>query len=155
MNPNDKNIDVSVHEGTFSIEDAKKNPNAIVLDSDMAPELPDVPKLLKTVIEILEYMKTDEVSAMKEEDFGDYSNHMETKWPEFADRYYSVFQKVISGEDITMLLRMFAMLENVGRGHMSLESAERQLGEELAQQYIYPKVREADARQNKKNGNKK
>lgn len=129
----------------FSIEEEiKNNPNAIVYDPykdecDVS-DLPDVPKLLDQVIEILEYMSIDKIKNMKKNNNDDYTKHMEEKFNTFADRYYSLFQKIISGDDITPLLSMMSAIHKIKSGKLTVEKAEEYLGEELTNKFIVPNL---------------
>lgn len=102
--------------------------------------LANVDYILDNVTEILEYMTNDEVIQQKNEDYEEYESMMEEKFPDFSFKYFAVFKKVITGEDITPLFKMLAAIESVQQGTESLDAAEKRLGEDLAEQYIYPKL---------------
>lgn len=135
---NIKNLDKHI----VSEDRIKNDPNAIVYDpfGDASPNLPDVGNVLDKVMEILEYMLDDSIKKMKSSNINEYNSHMENKFSEFSNRYYGLFQKIISGEDITPLLSMLASIDKVKSGSATLETVEEQLGEELANKYIYPNL---------------
>lgn len=126
----------------FTENEIKNDPNTFVYDpyenSENVVNLPNVPELLNQIIYILEYMNTDNIIKLKSENFEEYTQHMETKYFEFSNRYFGLFQKLISGEDITPLVSMLGAIENVKSGQISIEQAEESLGDMLAEEYIYP-----------------
>jgi len=127
----------------ISEEEIKKNPNAIIYDpfnEHAAPNLPNVPEVLDQIIEILEYMSQDNIKKMKNTDPNGYEMHMETKFEKFADRYYGLFKKVSSGDDLTPLLSMLEAIEKIKAGKITMEDAEANLGDELAERFVYPKL---------------
>jgi len=124
-------------------EEIKKNKNAIIYDptgGNETPNLPDVALLLSQVEEILDYMvKTEELKELKK-DNSEYEKHMEDKFPFFSSRYFGIFRKLINGEDITPLLTMCKSINEIKSGNITMEQAEKQLGEGLAEKYIYPNL---------------
>lgn len=102
--------------------------------------LPDTEQLLDSVIEIMECMDTSEMKQLKDTDEAEYKLEMEKRFPQFSFRYYSIFQKVISGDDITPLMGMLAQIEKVKRGELTIDEAEKYVGESLAKKYVYPKL---------------
>lgn len=60
--------------------------------------------------------------------------------PEFYQQHPFLVKKLCKKEDITMLFKMLTNLDQVEKGEKSLASVELKLGNELANQYIYPKL---------------
>ena len=110
----------------------------IVLEDDNPVNLPDVGKILSQIMSILECMTHDDMLALKEKNRPAFVETMEQKFPEFSERYYAVFQKVISGEDITPLFRMLAGIDRVNRKEATIEEVEEKIGTALANQYVIP-----------------
>ncbi len=108
--------------------------------ADPVANLPDVDDILGSIEKILEYMCKDDIIKLKEEDAGGYIDHMEKKFPAFSFRYFSLFQHIIEGEDLTHLFSMLGAIERVKKGETTLDDAEKDLGEELAQKYVYPHI---------------
>ena len=128
--------------------------------ADPVANLPNVGSVLDDVGNILEYMCKDEIQELKNNDVSEYTNHMEEKFPAFSFKYYSLFRQIIEGEDITPLFSMLGAIERVKQGQISLDDAEKNLGEELAEQYLYPHVPKSNGnsggnKKKKKNKNKK
>ena len=119
------------------------------LEGGVAPvNLPDVGEILDKIQEILEYMCTDEIINLKDNDNhndndndnGEYVRHMESIFPAFSCNYYSLFQKIISGDDLNHLFSMLGAIERIKDGEITVDEVEKNLGEELAEEYVYPHI---------------
>lgn len=102
--------------------------------------LPDTENILTNVEEILKQMCEDEVVKLRKENEPEYITYMESKFPAFSFRYYALFQTIIEGKDLTPLFGMLGAIERVKKGDSSLDQEEKDLGEELAEEYVYPFV---------------
>lgn len=109
--------------------------------------LPNVEDMLDTIIKIYEIMDTEDMKTLKKDNVVQYETKMEELFPAFSFRYYAVFRKVISGEDITPLMHMFSEINNIKAGNKTIEQAEEQLGQNLAEKYVYPKLNRKQRRQ--------
>lgn len=116
-------------------------------NSDEPPSFPDVPELLDNVNNVLEYMCTSEVKELRKGDKECFQAHMEQRFPDFSFKHYNLFVKLLSGEDISPLLTMLGVIQKVKSGELSMEDAERYVGEGLAKKYVLPKL----DKKNKKN----
>ena len=105
-------------------------------DTEATKNLPDILELHSQVIEIMKYMLNPELIEMRKTAYEEYKQHMEDKYPNFSLRYYGTFMKVISGDDIMPLMRMLAQLHKVKMGEISLDSAEKNVGELLSKKYV-------------------
>ena len=65
---------------------------------------------------------------------------METH-PEFYQSYPFLVKKLCKKEDISMLYKMLDNLNKVSNGEKSLAAVEMNLGNELANKYIYPTLK--------------
>ena len=63
-----------------------------------------------------------------------------TEYPEFYSNYPFLVKKLCKKDDIQMLYKMFDNLNDVELGNKTLSNVELTLGNELAQQFIYPKI---------------
>jgi hypothetical protein len=113
-----------------------KGDNSIVLDfgqdDEIIPEnLPNANDILDNVIAIMEYANTSEMKQLKVDNANAYLSTMEQKFESFAERYYSVFRMVISGNDISPLFEMLTVINNMRTGAISVERGEHQVGTRL------------------------
>lgn len=145
----------------FSDEEIKKQKNAIVYDpsagvrkdgniQENLDNLPDVPKMLEKITEILECMLSDEMVELKEKNQPEFEHQMELKFPHFSFRYYGTFKQILKGEDLTPLFTMLSKIEKIKSGMLSLDQAENDMGNELAEEYIYPMLPKDQRQQVKK-----
>lgn len=110
--------------------------NGMVLDFGQDDEintenLPDTDEILDSVIEILEYMNTEEILKLRKDNKDVFVSTMETKFESFAERYYSVFRMVISGNDLSPLFEMLKVIKQMKFGSISVEHGENQIGTSL------------------------
>ena len=63
-----------------------------------------------------------------------------TQLPEFYDTCPFLVKRMCRGEDMKMLDVMFNSIEKIHKGEATLAGTELQLGEELAQKFIYPQL---------------
>jgi hypothetical protein len=138
---------------TRIVDENEIDPNdkhTLRLDYDDEVNLPNVELLSNKILDILTYMATDEMCEMRKTNEDGFREHMETKYTEFADRYYSVYQKLMSGEDITPLFSMLARIERVTSGRSTIEKEEEELGTELANKYVMPAINQSNKNKNNK-----
>ncbi len=76
----------------------------------------------------------NEVLVMKSE--GKSEDFIRAAVPEMANRYPELFRKLMSGEEITPLLGMIALLDKIGTGEVSHHGASVAVGRALADRYM-------------------
>jgi hypothetical protein len=79
---------------------------------------------------ILEYVKD------KDDAFASELYIMET-YPTFYQEYPFLVKKVCKKEDLSMLFKMLGLLDNISKGNDNLTNVETNLGQELANEYLY------------------
>lgn len=108
--------------------------NTIVYDpseGEIPEVLPDTDDILDNVIKVLECMNTEEMQMLKKANNNLFEQTMEEKFPAFADRYYSMFKMVLSGDDITPLFKMLSVINGISGGKKSFEDGEKEVGSYL------------------------
>jgi hypothetical protein len=103
-------------------------------------DLPDVRKIIANVEEILTYMCNDDVLDLKHQDENSYKEVMELKFKEFKELYPSLFNLIIEGKDISMMLEMMGRIEKVKNNEMSMDDAQEELKEKISEKYIYSQM---------------
>jgi hypothetical protein len=98
----------------------------------------DVKYILDTIIKILEKMNEENMKLLSKENNNLFIDKMTEEFSEFSDRYYTLFRTVIDREDLTNLFKMLEMIQKIQNDKIDVKSAEKQLGEDLADQYLYP-----------------
>jgi len=89
---------------------------------------------------ILEFSLTDEQKYLKDTNFELYKYRFESNFPEFNKNFPTIMKKVINGDDLKYLEKMLDAMESIEDNKVTKEEAEKVLGEELAQEYLYPLV---------------
>lgn len=89
---------------------------------------------------ILEFSLTDEQKYLKDTNFELYKYRFESNFPEFNKNFPTIIKKVINGDDLKYLEKMLDAMESIEDNKVTKEEAEKVLGEELAQEYLYPLV---------------
>lgn len=102
--------------------------------------LPDTNELLDGILTLLEYMASPEAKQVKLNTPDKYQMHLETKFPNFTNRYFSTFMKLMTGEDITPLLMMLTSISDLNNGKTNIEDVEKSIGQNLMNKYVKPKV---------------
>ena len=107
---------------------------------DLPPDFTDtdVNYILDTVIKILEKMNEEEMKFLAKENNSLFIDKISEEFSEFSNRYYTLFRTVIDREDLTNLFKMLEMIQKIQNDKIDIKSAEKQLGEDLADQYLYP-----------------
>lgn len=109
--------------------------NILFNNPDADFNFPDTKVLLKNVKEILGEMSTDEMIKCRKNNYNKYSEEMAKKFPEFSNQYYFLFNKIITGENITPLFKMINIINLTKQGVMSPSDGEKQIGEMLMENY--------------------
>jgi hypothetical protein len=83
---------------------------------------------------ILEYIK-DKDNAFESELY-----IMET-YPDFYQEYPFLVKKLCKKDNLSTLYKMLGLLYNIEKGDETLGNVETNLGQELAQEYLYPNIK--------------
>ena len=108
------------------------------------PELKNefkVESIKKIVEEIQLVIDTMEQEKNGIKDPFEYEMKIMETHPEFYQSNPFLVKKLCKKEDISMLYKMLDNLNKVTNGEKSLASVEMNLGNELADKYIYPKLK--------------
>lgn len=89
---------------------------------------------------ILEFSLTDEQLYLKETNFELYKYRFESNFPEFNQSFPTIMKKIINGDDLKYLEKMLDAMDAIEENKVTKEQAEKVLGEELAEEYLYPLV---------------
>ena len=100
--------------------------------------LPDSEELLDTIAKIRIRMKTEGAKDAKKRGYMTYIVYMAKYFPEFEEKYPTLFKKILQEEDIDKLGSMLDMIDRMRNQTIARENAEKILGEQLAEEYVYP-----------------
>lgn len=90
--------------------------------------IPDPAPILDEIIKILEFMDQTDIQIMRKTEVAQFHALMEEKFSDFADKYYSVFMMVLSGEDLTPLFKMMEIMAEMNSGTKSIKKGEEDVG---------------------------
>ena len=89
---------------------------------------------------VLEFSQSDEQIYLKNTNFELYKYRFESNFPEFNEKYPTILKKIINGDDLKYLEKMLNAMDAIENNQVTKEQAEKVLGEELAEEYLYPLV---------------
>lgn len=105
--------------------------------------LPDLEKLLDRVLELLQYINTEEMKDLESKDPAAFETHLDLKFEDISMKYYSVFRLVIDKENreenIFRLIEIFSTLKKVKAGDLDIDRADEDFRENMNQEFIYSK----------------
>lgn len=123
--PKDKGITIAIPE--------KKNERT---------QMRDLVKVKKEIIEILEYMNTDQMIELEAKNRNIYEMHIESKFEDFATNYYTIlkllFDKEGKEENLIRLLELFDRLGDIKKRGSNLDKEYERFIEEQREAYLYP-----------------
>jgi hypothetical protein len=85
----------------------------------------------------------NEINQMKSQgktDSFDFEMSLLESHAEFYQEHPFLVKKLCKCEDITMLYKMLGNLDEIEKGSKSLSGVELKLGDELADEYLYPAI---------------
>jgi hypothetical protein len=106
-------------------------------------EIPDVDKLIGYVISFLEYINTEEMQKLENDDPIAFEKHLDNKFSDFTLRYYTTFKLLLDKENresnIARLLELFEKFKKVQTAEKTMDNAWDEYTEDLNTRYIYSK----------------
>ena len=139
---------VQIENNFTSMEEAKKDKNAIILDyennKDDAPTgIGDLEKLTKRVIEFLQYINTDEMIKFENTKPDEFKMHVIDKFIDYFDDNSKVFTTLLDKQNrdanVSKLLQVIELLSEIQLGKKDLNHETEMFHETHNQQYVYPK----------------
>lgn len=107
----------------------------------MSKQPPDVKKLRNDIKTMKKFINKLEKKGKKPYDI---EVEMTKKLPDLYKSYPFIAKSLCKKEDETPLKIMLSELEKVQNGKQTLEDTEKRLGNELANKYVYPKIKKND-----------
>jgi hypothetical protein len=106
-------------------------------------EIANVNELLPQVITFVEYIQTPEMIALEKDNEVVYERHLEEKFPEFTEKYFSTFKLLLDRKNLesnlSRLVEMFEVLGKVKEGKIDFRNADMSFKERMNETYVYPK----------------
>ena len=99
----------------------------------------NIDDLLDQIIKFMEYINRDDVVAYKKKFTAtEYEDYLMSKFPKFTGRYYFLFRKLISGEDISMLFKMLTTMKKIEKSPTKANKEEKEFLTLLDDTYDIP-----------------
>jgi hypothetical protein len=92
----------------------------------------------QTVVLIQKMIDTDQYKVLEKEDPNKYRESLMQLFPTFAEDYPSLFKQIIFRRDLSMLEMMLKKIEDLRAGSLTEKEITTNIGETLAEKYIYP-----------------
>lgn len=103
--------------------------------------IPDLGKLLDNILQLLQYINTDEMQKLELEDNESFMEHVDNKFRNLSIQYYSIFSLLMDRknreDNVQKIIEMINRLKQVKEGKISLKQADHDYKEEINQRYIY------------------
>lgn len=104
---------------------------------------PETQKIVENIINIMNYISTDEMMVLKNNNFPEFQNHMYEKeeFKDFITKYFSLFTMLIDKQlpPFKNLITMITVRSLFEAGKITDTEAMIYIREHMADQYIYPK----------------
>jgi hypothetical protein len=115
------------------------------MKNDMQNDMNLIEEKLELLITRLELLRTTGIENPFDLEM-DIMNNM----TDFYEQYPSIVKRLCreKNQDNTYLYKMIKLLKQVENGNIDLKDAELSLGNELAEKFVYPVVRELDKNKN-------
>jgi hypothetical protein len=85
-------------------------------------------------------MKDPDMIKLKRSNVMNFRVQLESEFNDFFSLYPTLFKIVCDGSDLTRLAEMLYMIDEMKKGGITKDSAEKELGESLAGEYLYPNL---------------
>jgi hypothetical protein len=98
--------------------------------------------LKETVLLMQQFVNNDEIQKLKNTDYNKYKQNMTNIFKNFSEQYTSLFNMIIEGKDLKYLDLMLNSIIDISKGVDEQTNVEKRLGEDLADEYLYPNLPE-------------
>ena len=96
---------------------------------------------IKSEVERFEkFLNKGNIQFLKEKNDELFKYRIETEFKELNEAYPTIVKKMIQGDNLDYLYKMLDAKEKIEKKVVKKEDAEKILGEELAEEFLYPLV---------------
>jgi hypothetical protein len=101
----------------------------------------EIQSIRNTVNLLKQMINTYEFIEMKENNNKEYQNYLIQIFPTFYETYPTLFNNIIENKDLTFLEPMLEGIIKINENNDLKENIEKDLGEKLAEKYLYPNIK--------------
>lgn len=99
-------------------------------------------KSIKDTVDIIKkIINTDKLIDMKDNNNKEYKNYLIELFPTFYETYPTLFNNIVDNKDLTFLEPMLDGIIKINKNNKLKDSIEKDLGEQLAEKYLYPNIK--------------
>ena len=106
-------------------------------------EFKDIDKIKENIDMIIKIRDTNNIQNIKKYSIKKYKQTITTIFPTFAEEYATIFKLILDNEDLSKLYYMFNSINQIKKGK-NKDKVEKEVGEMLAEEYLYPIVGKPD-----------
>jgi hypothetical protein len=110
----------------------------------------DINLITNSITQIMEKLLTDEYQSLKNKNKDKLLLKLENEFPKFSEKNYTLLKMIVNGEDISFFYKMLEMIDSVQKKKNTIDEVEKNLGEELADKYLYPSLSKKEIKNLKK-----
>lgn len=101
----------------------------------------EIQSIRDTVEFLKQIINTETLMLMKSNNKNDYQTYLIQLFPTFYESYPTLFNNIIQNKDLTFLEEMLEGILKIHENQDLKESIEKDLGEKLAEKYLYPNIK--------------
>lgn len=102
----------------------------------------DVDSINNKVKDIIEYVNRDENKKARELNYNMFEMKVQKEYSDFYNEYPTLLKMIVKGNNLDMLNKMLNMITRINNKEIDKFEGEKELGESLAEQYLYPVVKD-------------
>jgi hypothetical protein len=102
---------------------------------------PEIQSIRDTVEFLQQIVNTEKLKEMKENNKKEYQNYLIQLFPTFYENYPTIFNNIIENKDLSFLETMLEGIMKINENKDLKDDIEKDLGEKLAEKYLYPNIK--------------
>jgi len=109
----------------------------------MSQNFKDIDQIKKNIEMIIRIRDTTNIQIIKKHSIEKYKETMKSIFPIFANEYATIFKLILNNDDLSKLYYMIDSINQIKKGR-DKDIVEKEIGEKLAEEYLYPIVGKPD-----------
>ena len=105
----------------------------------------DIDQEIQSIRDTVEFLQqivnTEKLKEMKVDNKSEYQNYLIQLLPTFYETYPTLFDNIIECKDLTFLEPMLEGIMKINENKDLKDDIEKDLGEKLAEKYLYPNIK--------------
>ena len=101
----------------------------------------EIQSIRETIDFLQQIVNTKKLKEMKDNNNNEYQTYLIQLFPTFYETYPTLFNNIIESKDLTFLEPMLEGIMKINKNKDLKDSIEKDLGEKLAEKYLYPNIK--------------